>query len=244
MSAGIKLYNANRQVLIDSNYFNFAHKNSVVVSAKNFVSTLYLENENDTLGKFEFSGKHPLLVYELGNHNHRIAITRMSNKDGIYQVEFIFKPNDGENRDLKFHIFDVPEFSDKSGQSAVRLYNQNQELTFDSQLKYLQILGEITPDMALNPNKKYGVLLRSKLQAVHVFNEYYFDGGRKWRMEQKALMQMLHVQDSILKSELVEVRNHSNWYWTATGRHRPIGYNETTIPTISQPLLVDLSLIS
>ena len=137
-------------------------------------------------------------------------------------------------------MFDNPQNAIISGQAALKIYNPNTgQLTFDSRLKHLQILGEIYDGMPIDPTRKYGVLLRSKL-GFHYEWISKVSGG-KWYVDEYWRSDLIWIEGSVIRVGRALIRERHNWYYLSTGNPSPTEIVD--YPQLATPLLVDLTLI-
>lgn len=236
MTAGVKIYNDNKQVLVDDTYQNLALSNVYYIGSDKGAWSW----SNTEFG-FYYYGLIPVMVYELGDINHRLYISKTKQQsDGSYGVKFVQSPADKVNKSCNFYIFDVPQNAIISGQAALKIYNTSTgQLTFDSRLKHLQILGEIYDGMPIDPNRKYGVLLRSKLGFKYEFNSR--TSGGKWYVDEYWRSDLIWIENNVIRVGRELIRERHNWYYQSTGNPSPTEIYD--YPQLATPLLVDLTLI-
>lgn len=236
MTAAVKIYNGDRQVLVDDTYQNLA-VSSVYYIGSDKGAWSWSNTEFD----FSYRGDMPVLVYGLGDINQRLYISKTKQQnDGSYGVKFVQAPADKANKTCMFYIFDVPSNAIKDGQAALRIYNPlTGQLTFDSRLKHLQILGEIYDGMPIDPSRKYGVLLRSKLGFKYEFNSR--TSGGKWYVDEYWRSDLIWIDGNVIRVGRELIRERHNWYYLSTGNPSPTEIYD--YPQLATPLLVDLTLI-
>lgn len=236
MTAGVKIYNGNRQVLVDDTYQNLALSSVINMGADKGAWSW----DSSTVD-FSYKGNIPVLVYEIGGINNRLYVAKTKQQsDGSYAVKYVQAPADKVNKPCTFYVFDNPQNAIINGQAALKIYNPNTgQLTFDSRLKHLQILGEIYDGMPIDPSRKYGVLLRSKL-GFHYEWISKVSGG-KWYVDEYWRSDLIWIEGNVIRVGRALIRERHNWYWLSTGNPSPsLSYD---YPQLATPLLVDLTLI-
>lgn len=236
MTAGVKIYNGNRQVLVDDTYQNLA-----LSSVMNMGADKGAWSWDSSIIDFSYQGNIPVLVYGLGDINNRLYVAKTKQQtDGSYGVKYVQAPADKVNKPCVFYVFDNPQNAIINGQAALKIYNPNTgQLTFDSRLKHLQILGEIYDGMPIDPSRKYGVLLRSKLGFKYEWISKV--SGGKWYVDEYWRSDLVWIEGSVIRVGRVLVRERHNWYWLSTGNPSPTEIAD--YPQLATPLLVDLTLI-
>lgn len=235
MSAGIKIYNNNRQVMIDNNdiCFGLSQKFTVATETTASIGKRFYGN---------FTAKDcisPLIVYELGGTNERIYVEDVVSKTNGFDLRFFALTPIVAN----FYIFDMAQVAQMTGTSVLRLYNRDGNLSFDNRIKHLSIVGEVYDGMPLDPNKKYGILIRSRSPYINEVRMWK-DGKRLYDRTTRKY-QMVWRDNNTLKVDMVTEIDATNWYWLYTGgpAGTTISNGDTYNIELAKPLLVDLTLI-
>ncbi|MFB6349504.1 hypothetical protein ACFBZI_08725 [Moraxella sp. ZJ142] len=237
MSAGIKIYNHNQQVSINSNdlMFCLAIKDTIQSpkGRPQINTTLAVSNYIDA--SRGYSGlRMPLLVHEIGGWDKRIQLTNYQKKDGIVKIAF-WTP---EEMPVNVFFFDLSSnFTAPSGGAGLKMYTQNGELSFDSRMKHLKIIGVANDGMSLEPNKKYGILVRSLPDTVE--EEQWSQDKRKIYHTQIYKRKLFWIENNTLRASMIETGREENWYWRSTGR--PYSNGGTGKKEMVPPLLVDIT---
>ena len=152
MTAGIKIYNQKGQLGIDAKYRNIAcHR---VLNPDGTIFKQFTESVQDFAVHV-----HELLdaaTVQVTNGVSRLQQQRRG-KDTFGNLRG--EPEDGGHIYGKEYVFGVPMLDSPTVSAAMKIYNPDSgALVFDSRLPYLNIIGQVTNGMALDPRKKYGIL--------------------------------------------------------------------------------------
>ncbi len=243
MSAGIKLYNGNRQVLVDSSTvcFGLSQVHAVTTSTQRppNVELPPVGVNNAQYGYLKVDNCYmPMIVYELADVSRRIHLYQInSSGNGFELCFFVFSGTQTVN----FYIFDVASHCTLNGQSALRIYKSDGELAFDSRLKHLSIVGVANDGVNLDGGKRYGILLRSKPPIEREWREWV--SGSRFYVYNADRHQMLWQENNVLRSQLVTTYEHTSWFWRSTGGVRNLYSGLSHTKELSPPLLVDLTAI-
>lgn len=236
MTAGIKLYNGNRQVIAQSNQISFglAQKLSQV-SQKPTQPILQLGTAWKYRAIFDFDCTLPLVVLALGDINNRSALISTTVSNATCQVRFLTE----SPIEQKLFVYDIPSRCTLVGSAAMRIYRDDGELAFDSRLGHLSVVGEALPETVLDPNKKYGLLFRSR-PALQERQESWTSGGRLY-VRQYTKRQIYWIDNNRLKTDMVQTREYNNWYvGGGFGVIRDSDYNQD-FRELLRPLLIDIT---
>lgn len=153
MSAGIKINSSSGAVMIDASYSNIALIEKVVIPSSKRVAYLIGNNFFTHITKV----KNPIVVFPLGTIVYGVSAS-FPNKDGTTTIKAATR---GDNT-LTMYIFGTPDEVPSSG-PALRIYSDiDGRKVFDSRLKYLKVIGELTKGMNVPNNATWGWLMRER----------------------------------------------------------------------------------
>lgn len=220
MSAGIKIYNHNRQVLINSQYQNIA---------------LLQVIDTSNIDKTELTfGSEPIVVVEqlLPSEQPRARVRLVY--DGVYKL-FI---NNQAKATQKICVFGMPDNSKITQKSGLIIYQNNTgKIAFDSRLRYLQLLGEMVNDAPADANKTYGIIKRVPVND----NERQWNTGRS-RGRYYFRRQKWHEEYGIENGKFKIFNKYTSDY-ESYFVDRPVYNHDLTHEIKYKPLLVDLTSI-
>lgn len=221
MTAGIMIYNNKKQVLINSNY-----KNNALIST--------IDISNITQQEITFGNKPIIIVEELLSVNQKMADVGLKYDNGIYKLNV----NNPKKSAQKIFIFGEPNNENVTTRAALIIYKKGtNEVAFDSRLKYLQIVGELTNDMLIDTNKTYGIIRRVPSANNWVMYNYRRSGGKYYYREQE------WHEDYGIDANKVKIfdrytKNIDSFFVDRPAPSMNVRYNPSY-----KPLLVDLSTI-
>lgn len=161
MSAGIRIYNDNRNLVIDGEYQNIALIEKINLTSPK--STSNTGGREQHIFEFEYLGDLPIVVLPIGIGYDLYALTSVRINNGKTVVEV----RASSNKPFTVYLFGKPKQID-STLPALRIYSHKTgELVFDSRQKYLRVLGECEEGKALPKNKLYGQLIRGRSLQWH-----------------------------------------------------------------------------
>lgn len=220
MSAGIKIYNRNKQVLINSDYKNIALRQTIDLSN--------IEKSEIPLGN-----RPVVIVEELLSTQQKMAEIALK-YDGTYTLLI-----NNENRaKQKIFVFGEPDNSNITSKVGMIVYKRGtNEVAFDSRLNYLQILGDIYHDMPIDPNKKYGIIRR-----VPIGKSWYMwntgrRNGRYYYTERES------YEDYGIDGDKIKIFDRITKDINSYFVDRPAPNTDVRYRVNHKPLLVDLTLI-
>ena len=219
MSAGIRIYNANSQVLIDSNYKNIALNKVIDLTG--------VTNTN-----YELGDKSVVIVEELPAIGSVMSRVRLGYNNG-YRA---YVSNIGKIAQ-KLFVFGEPEQLPKGPAGFIIYKNGTSEVAFDSRLKYLQIIGEISNDMPINPDKKYGIIRRVPSGDNHYSQHTGTSNGRYYYVEQ------IWHESYCIDNGKIRIFNHYTRNINSWFGDRPIPNISIKYDIPFKPLLVDLTQV-
>lgn len=177
-----------------------------------------------------------MVALALGDINSRSALTRIVVNNETCQVTFLTERPVAH----ELFVYDIPSRCTLVGNAAMRIYRDDGELAFDSRLRHLSVIGEALPETVLDPNKKYGLLFRSR-PAMQERQESWTRGGRLY-VRQYTKRQMYWIDNNRLKTDMVQTREYNNWYVGSGGFGviRDSDYNQD-FRELLRPLLIDIT---
>lgn len=219
MSAGIRIYNHNSQVMIDSSYKNIAFNR--VIDLAGVTSTSY-----------DLGDKPVIIVEELPH-----AGSVMSRIGLGYQNGYKLYVNNIGKIAQKIFVFGEPAQLPKGTAGFIIYKNGTSEVAFDSRLRYLQIIGEISSDMPVSTDKKYGIIRR-----VPSGDNYYMQHTGTRRGRYYYVDQTWH-ESYCIDNDKIKIFNHytrniDSWFGDRPAYNINVKYD---IPY--KPLLVDLTQV-
>lgn len=151
MPAGMQIFlEDGGDVQIDDNFFNLALTGKYSVSCT--------PNLNLQSGSLTISGKSPVVAFSGPGY---VAIHSMSQSGNNFTFNFIVNTA----QTITAYVFDVPT---SSGNFGLQIFNDNEELTFDSSRPYMKIVKDIdfsnynpilgAPQGLPVPGRKYAIL--------------------------------------------------------------------------------------
>lgn len=220
MSAGIKIYNRNKQVLINSDYKNIALRQTIDLSN--------IEKSEIPLGN-----RPVVIVEELLSTQQKMAEIALK-YDGTYTLLI----NNANRAKQKIFVFGEPDNSNITSKVGMIVYKRGtNEVAFDSRLNYLQILGDIYHDMPIDPNKSYGIVRRVPIGINWLMqntgrskNRYYYT-EKRW------------YEDYGIDSNKVKIFERYITDVNSFFIDRPAPNHDVRYRVNHKPLLVDLTLI-
>jgi len=237
MTTGVKLYNENNQMMVNNIDICFGLSQKLIAVPYGYRADW---------GKYKCNAEttgciSPLIVYELGTEETRTQVLRgVSNASGFTIT--VFTTSQGLSPNL--YVFDVASVAKLEGKSVFRLYRPDGELAFDNRIRNLEVVGEAIDGMALNPNKQYGVLIRSSPSFVT-----RTDSRRSgpWVYErEREIRELLWRDGNTLRHQEVKILDRELKF--AAESYGPGGYREqydgyASNKSLASPLLIDLSII-
>ena len=237
MTAGVKLYNDNNQTMISSKdiCFGLSQKLIAVDDGRGAYWGKYRWNVATT-GCIS-----PLIVYELGDVNTRSQIlSGTSNTTGFTFMVFTVGSR-GTAPNL--YVFDIASVAKLEGQCVLRMFREDGELAFDNRIRHLEVVGEVVDGMALDANKKYGVLIRSSPSYVTRMDSRR-SGAWVYEREQE-IRGLVWREGNILRHQEVKILDRELKFGADSyGNSLPSRYEGYSAnKSLASPLLIDLTLI-
>ncbi len=235
MTTGVRVSNSKNQVMISNEDICFG------LSQKLTATTASIKNWGKCSGNVQATGCiSPLIVYELGDVVTRIqASGGTSNTSGFNFIFFSTTPSIPAN----VYVFDVASVAKLDGMSVLRMYRADGELAFDNRIRNLEVIGEVEDGMVLDPNKKYGVLIRSS-PSYTVRSDSRRSGAWVYEREQD-IREMVWRDGNTLRHQNVQVLDRELKFaadsYGPTGPIRYDGY--TSNKSLAKPLLIDLTIV-
>lgn len=236
MTAGIKIFNKDRQMMVSNNDICFGLSQKIIAT-----SASKRAYDKPFMGNASVTGcVNPLIVYNLEDEANMVNILNGTSNPSGFDFTFITK-NGSITAD--FYIFDISANAQKQGQPVFRLYTPDGELAFDSRVKGLAVIGEVYDGMLLDPNKQYGVLMRSRSPYIRADN--WWESGRKVYWEIINSYQMTWRDGNTLRHSMTRLSYALEWFWRDTFGPAGPSHQDGMVQNkqVATPLLVDLSLI-
>lgn len=237
MTSGVRINNGSNQTMINNKDICFGLSQKLVA-----VDDGYGADWGKYRWNVETSGCiSPLIVLELGDINTRSQILRGTSHATGFTIKVFTVGSRGAAPNL--YVFDIASVAKLEGQCVFRMYREDGELAFDNRIRNLEIVGEVTDGMLLDPNKKYGVLLRSSPSYVSRMDSRR-SGAWVYEREQE-VRELVWREGNILHHREVQILDRELKFGADSyGPTGPMKYNGyTSNKSLAKPLLIDLTIV-